>query len=353
MRKYLRYLPISDHLKELVNIGSLIYIFVFFFLVIVAVGKILLKAFQNTIPESPNTELLGIFIDSILTIGLLYFYYRSSKTQQDQEKSLSEQVKALNTQADTLSDHTEELAIQKKILAEQRDLTEYGQTSIISITDFNFVPLIESQDRHDFQENVHLYYSEFVECEISNYGEAPAHDLTIEFYVIADDAEFQFISPLIREDWQEASDKLYSEKGAPILLNREGAGISSSDENRSMSATLLSPIEDVPDSWLSSDGFGVYKFLGPSGVLEHIADNLDGDVILGTHLWFRDGSGTRGPKFLNWVEVSTDDLIDRDDYRDGDYDIEKDRIDLSQILHEIGRTADDEDIPNLQHPDER
>jgi len=305
-----------------------------------------LDTFQNTIPNNPNTELIGIFINGILTVGLLYLYYRSAKTQKSQEESLSEQAKALNSQSETLS-------IQKDILAEQRDLSEYAQQSIISIDDFTFVPLSESQGRHEFTENPHLYYSEFVELEISNYGEAPAHDFHIEFYIHADDEDFQFLSPLFRENWGDTSDKLYSEKATPVLLNREGAGITSSDEKRTMSATLLSPIEDVPSSWLSADGFGVYKFLGPSGVLEHVTDNVDGNVIIGTHLWFEDGTGTKGPKYLRWVEVSTEDLIGRDDYLSDDYDMEDDRLDLNQILHDIGTTADDDDIPDLQHPAER
>lgn len=343
----------SDYIEHITVLGGLLYTAALFLVILTIIGIIILNTFQNTIPDNPNTELIGIFINGILTIGLLYLYRRSSKTQENQEETLSEQAKALNSQAKTLSNHTEELSAQKEILAEQRDLAKYGQQSIISIDDFNFVPLEESQDRHGFKENTYLYYSEFIELEISNYGGAPAHDFHIELHILADDEEFQFISPLFREDWEDTSDKLYSEKATPVLLNREGAGISSNDEKRTMSATLLSPIEDVPTNWLSTDGFGVYKFLGPSGVLEHVADNVDGDVIIGTHLWFKDGSGTRGPKYLRWVEVSAEDLMGRDDYRDGDYDMEEDRLDLSQILHDIGATADNADIPNLQHPAER
>jgi hypothetical protein len=344
---------IPSFLEAVPKVVGLVYVGILFLTVITVIGFVLLYIFQSYLPENLNTELIGIFINGVLTTGLLYLYYDSSKTQQNQEESLSEQAKALNSQASILENHTKELATQKEILAEQRDLTKYSQTSIISITDFDFIPLTKSQERHDFQENTYLYYSEFVECEISNYGEAPAHDFTIELYIVADDEEFQFISPLFREGWQETSDKLYSEKATPVLLNMEGAGISSNDEKRAMSATLLSPVEDVPDAWISSDGFGVYKFLGPSGVLEHIADNIDSDIILGTHLWFKDGSGTRGPKFLRWVKVSSDDLIGRSDYMEDDYDMEEDRIDLSQILHEIGRTPRNNEIPDLEHPDDR
>lgn len=343
----------SDYIESVIVFAGMFYAAALFLTTIGLIGIVMLFIFQNTLPENPNTELIGIFINGILTLGLLYLYHQSGKTQKSQEESLSEQANALDSQAKTLSKQREELSTQREILAEQRDLAEYGQQSIISIDDFNFISLAESQDRHEFQENTFLYYSEFVELQISNYGEAPAHDFHIELYIIADNEEFQFVSPLLREDWKYTSDKLYSEKATPVLLNREGGGISSSDEKRTMAATLLSPIEDVPESWLSTDGFGVYKFLGPSGVLEHVADNVDGEVIIGTHLWFKDGTGTRGPKYLRWVEVSTEDLIGREDYMDGDYDMEEDRIDLCQILHEVGSTADDAEIPDLQHPSQR
>lgn len=343
----------SDSVESITVLGGLLYISTLFLAILIITGIIVLKTFQDTLPENPNAELIGIFTNGILTVGLLYLYRQSAKTQESQEESLSEQAKALNSQAENLSDQTRELSIQRDILAEQRDLAEYSQRSITSIDDFTFIPLSESQDRHEFRENTYLYYSEFVELVISNYGDAPAYDFNIELYIIADGEEFQFISPLFRENWEDTSDKLYSEKAAPVLLNMEGAGIASSDEKRNMSATLLSPVEDVPESWLSTDGLGVYKFLGPSGILEHIADNIDDDIIIGTHLWFKDGTGIRGPKYLRWIEVSTEDLIGRTDYEDGDYDMEKDRLDLSQILHDIGVTADDADIPDLQHPAER
>ncbi|SIR60439.1 hypothetical protein [Natronorubrum daqingense] len=342
----------SNYVGSITVLGGMLVTAALFLTIILMIG-IIINTFQNSVPDDPTIEAIGIFVNGILTIGLLYLYHQSSKTQESQEKSLSEQAKALNSQASTLSDHTKELATQRQILAEQRNLAEYSQKSIISITDFHFVPLSASQERHDFQENPYLYYSEFLELDISNYGAAPAHDFHIELYICTGDEDFSFISPLLRESWKETSDKLYSEKATPVLLNREGAGISSNDEKRTMSATLLSPIEDIPDSWVSKARFGVYKFSGPSGVLEHITDNVDGDVTIGTHLWFKDGTGTRGPKYLRWVNISTEDLIGREGFVDDDYDMEEDRIDLSRIFHTVGTTADDDDIPVLQHPAER
>ncbi|MFC4987377.1 hypothetical protein [Saliphagus infecundisoli] len=345
---------LQDYVKSTTLLGGILCLSALIIGVLIIIGAVILNIFQKTIPGNPNTELIGIFINGILTLGLLSLYLRSAKTQESQEESLSEQAKALNSQAETLADHTRELSTQIEILAEQRDLAKYSQQSIVSIGDFTFIPLTESQERRGFQENVYLYYSEFVELEVLNYGEAPAHNFYVELYILADDEECQFLSPLFGESWEDTSDMLYSEKADPVLLNNKGAGIFSSQEKQTMSTTLFSPIEDVPSSWLSTNEWGgVYNFLGPSGVLEHISDNIDGKVIIGTSLWFEDGTGMRGPEHLRWAQVSTEDLIGRNDYRNGDHDIEEDRLNLNRILHDIGAQVDEGDMPDLQHPAER
>lgn len=242
---------------------------------------------------------------------------------------------------------------QRNILSSQKKLTEYQQSSILPVHTFNVVPLVETQNMFDIRDNYYLYYSDFVEFEISNYGTAPAHHFLAEIYLSADSEYAAFPVPAIKGEWDSVSERYFSENVSQIFRNAEGSGVPANIENRHMSAPLVALVNSVPPEWLTSTYFGVYRFLGPSGILEHMAENVDSSIIVGIQIWYKDGAGNQGPIHIRHVEVDPDDLISRSEYLDGDYSLEEDRIDLHQIIHEIGVDADDEDIPDLDHPLER
>lgn len=147
---------------------------------IVILSVILLNFSESFLPQQSGAELLGVFVNGVLTIGLLFLYYQTGKTQKEQEESLSAQADALSEQAEALTTQTEELSSQRGIMEKQQELEEELRKLILDIDG-------KMADAND----------EIVVC-VSNHGGGTAQNLRIFVLPEAEDCSFGLKSHEIR-----------------------------------------------------------------------------------------------------------------------------------------------------------
>lgn len=145
---------------------------------------------------------------------------------------------------------------QREILSEQKDLTEYQQTSLLNVEDHTLIDYTESkeyqQKNHSSTgnpDNLVLYQTEYMEVDISNVGLAPAHDLRVELYVKTEEARYSASLPLIAGHWKEVVSDLHTENKSSIFLNSDGNAIGSDSEVETHTVPLAVLTEYMPDDW--------------------------------------------------------------------------------------------------------
>lgn len=119
--------------KSAGKLAGLLYTSVLLLGIIIIFVIIVLNLFQSSIPSNLDTNLLDVFVNGLLTIGLLFLYYQTGKTQESQEESLTDQAEALSKQAETLSRQTEELTKQRGIMEKQQEIEEQLNRIILDI----------------------------------------------------------------------------------------------------------------------------------------------------------------------------------------------------------------------------
>jgi hypothetical protein len=177
------------------RLGGGLYLSLMLLFVIITVSTILLVFVDESLPNESNTELLGVVVNAILTIGLLFLYFKSAKTQASQEDALSEQAEALSKQADTLSIQTDELTKQRDIMEKQQNLEQELHKLILDIDGFQ--PINDND----------------LQICVSNHGGGIARNVRIVSNLRLPDRDDEFV---YESKLQKLTDKSYLSQGNTV-----------------------------------------------------------------------------------------------------------------------------------------
>lgn len=230
---------------------------------------------------------------------------------------------------------------QKNILEDQRDLSEYQQSSLLRIENHRAIEIAESKNVQDEKAdtNIVLNHTEYVETELSNFGRAPAHDLTLELFIKTKKESMRVTAPLIQGRYKDVISNLYSTSVSPHVLNNRGQAISPDRSNITFTSPLILHKEKIPSSWLPES---TYIHPPPHSILEYIKESTDSDVTLGLLFWYKDGRGENDPIMLRFVKCDNEDLVERWNT--------KTTLDLHELFSNIGEDIGPSEYPDLSYP---
>ena len=246
---------------------------------------------------------------------------------------------------------------QREILSEQKNLTEYQQTSLLKVEDHTPVEYQNSKNYQDEnhssagnQDNLVLYQTEYLELDITNVGLAPAHDLRVELYIETGGERYTASLPLIAGGWKDVVSRLYSENKSLVFLNSDGNAIASDSTVETHTVPLTILAEKIPEEWKKP--WDLHRWPPANSVVRCAEENGGGKTTVALLLWFKDGRGPQGPHYIRCVDVESDEFIfakeavERDDkeYEDG--------ADLKEIL-DTGTSSEEDRIPDIEHPEVR
>ncbi|SDM50661.1 hypothetical protein SAMN04487949_1893 [Halogranum gelatinilyticum] len=167
-------------------------------------------------PEGDEIQLFGIIIDATLTLGLLYLYWSSGQTQQEQADALSDQAAALSAQAESLSDQASFQEKQTSLLDSQSEI-QRDQKEILSL---NQKPNLVVDKLRPYSEP-----SSQFKLKISNIGTGPASNIRVKItpHTKSDD---MILKPHTEDvtldeselDWYQADDNYLHPKQSNIFI---------------------------------------------------------------------------------------------------------------------------------------
>lgn len=246
---------------------------------------------------------------------------------------------------------------QREILSEQKNLTEYQQTSLLKVEDHTPIGYQESKDYQDEnhsstsnRDNLVLYQTEYLEIDISNVGLAPAHDLRIELYVETEDGRYTANLPLIAGDWKEVISRLYSDNKSSIFLNADGNAIASDSAVETHTVPLTVLTENIPKGWKKP--LDLHRWPPANSVVRCAEKNGEGKTTVALLLWFKDGRGPQGPHYIRCVDVESDKFLFAKEAVKKDGKKYDDGADLKKIL-DTGTASQKDRIPDIEHPEVR
>lgn len=240
------------------------------------------------------------------------------------------------------------------VYRDQRDIAQIVRQSTVGITDYNFIPLEEVNQRHPINTHENLMEAEFAEATVSNYSEGPAFDFQAELYIEAGGREFTSLNPVIDGDWKHIVDKAVAFSPFDLIGDPGASGVKPTERGQRLAMMLRAPFESLPESWSYDHGAGEEDpLIGPTSFLEHITETTEHDVLIGVHLWYRDANGLQGPKYIKYVQVENDAPHRRSTVVSRSGLGLEGRIDLHDIFHDVGRKVDQDQLPDLEHPNRR
>ena len=246
---------------------------------------------------------------------------------------------------------------QREILSEQKELTEYQQTSLLRVEDHT---LIDYQELKDYQDENHssagssdnlvLYQTEYLELDISNVGLAPAHDLRVELYIKTDDERYTASLPMLAGSWKDVISDIYSNNQVSLLLNREGNAIATDTEAETHTVPLTVFTDSIPEDWKESSS--LHNSPPANSVIRCAEGAGTGKTTVALLLWFRDGRGPQGPLYIRIVDVQSDEFLFAREAVEMEGKEHSDGADLKEIL-DTGESSPGDRIPDIEHPDVR
>lgn len=194
---------------------------------------------------------------------------------------------------------------QRDINEEQKKLNEYQNSSILRIESWDYIPQEEMEGGASLN-------PDYLELQCSNFGSGPAFDIRSQFHIRGENNGCDCDGLTWKGNVEEVVSALNDGQIHVTGLNSEGAAVGSDERDVCLTSIMGFEADDLEEYWgIELEGYS--GSIRPRSVCEILLNELDEEELkIGSSLWHKDGSGIRGPQYLQFVSV-TEQEIDRYD----------------------------------------